>query len=127
MEGAVYFGATAHVSTKLAELRETAQAPKHLLVMARSMNFIDLSGAELWEQERRARQQIGGGLYFHRPRPDVLKMWSKTGFDERLGADHVFHTKDQAIASIFRRLDPEICRTCKVRAFAECRTAPPDD
>jgi len=124
MEGAVYFGATAHVSTKLAELRETAQAPKHLLVMARSMNFIDLSGAELWEHERRARQQIGGGLYFHRPRPDVLKMWSKTGFDERLGTDHVFHTKDQAIASIFRRLDPEICRTCQVRAFAECRTAP---
>jgi sulfate permease, SulP family len=120
MEGAVYFGATAHVSAHLAELRRADDSPKHLLVMSRSMNFIDLSGAELWEQERLARRKIGGDLYFHRPRDEVLKMWQRTGFTERLGPQHIFQTKEEAIATIFAKLDHDVCRRCRVRAFKEC-------
>lgn len=122
MEGAVYFGATAHVSAHLSALRQTPNSPKHLLVMSRSMNFIDLSGAELWEQERLERRKIGGDLYFHRPREEVLKMWQRTGFTERLGPQHIFQTKEQAIATIFAKLDHDICRHCRVRAFKECAT-----
>jgi SulP family sulfate permease len=125
MEGAVYFGATAHVSAHLAELRKDPTSPKHLLVMSRSMNFIDLSGAELWEQERLARLKIGGDLYFHRPREEVLKMWQRTGFTDRLGTHHIFQTKEQAIATIFAKLDHDICRHCSVRAFKECALIEP--
>lgn len=128
MEGEIYFGATAHVSSRLNALRESADAPRHLLVMARSMNFIDLSGADLWEQERQTRKKIGGDLYFHRPRSDVLKMWKRTGFMEKLGEHHIFQTKEQAIATIFAQLDHDICRRCKVRAFRECALVPgPED
>ncbi len=127
MEGAVYFGATAHVSARLAELRRGANSPKHLLVMSRSMNFVDLSGAELWEQERLARRNMGGDLYFHRPRDEVLKMWQRTGFTERLGPDHIFQTKEQAIATIFATLDHDICRQCRVRAFKECASIEPPE
>ena len=122
MEGSVYFGATQHVSQTLIKLREQPHAPKHLLIMARSMNFIDLSGAELWEQELIARRSTGGDLYFHRPRPEVLQMWQRTGFIDRLGHDHIFHTKEAAIDGIFSHLDREICRTCQVRIFKECAT-----
>lgn len=122
MEGSIYFGATQHVSQTLLRLREQSNAPAHLLVMARSMNFIDLSGAELWEQELQARRAAGGDLYFHRPRPEVLHMWQRTGFIERLGHDHIFLTKEDAIAGIFQKLDKNICRTCQVRIFKECAT-----
>lgn len=122
MEGSVYFGAIQHVSQTLIKLREQAHAPKHLLIMARSMNFIDLSGAELWEQELLSRRAAGGDLYFHRPRPEVLQMWQRTGFIDRLGHDHIFHTKEAAIDGIFKQLDREICRTCQVRIFRECAT-----
>lgn len=125
MEGAVYFGATAHVSAHLAALRKGINPPKHLLVMSRSMNFIDLSGAELWEQERLARRKMGGDLYFHRPRDEVLKMWQRTGFIERLGTENIFQTKEQAIATIFAKLDHDVCRRCHVRAFNECALIEP--
>jgi SulP family sulfate permease len=92
--------------------------------MAKSMNFIDLAGAELWEAERRARRSIGGDLYFHRPRPQVTEVWRHTGFAERLGADHVFADKHSAIAAIVPRLDDEICRRCSVRLFEECAERP---
>ncbi len=126
MEGSVYFGAAAHVTQHLAGLRQVPNAPAHLLVMARSMNFIDLPGAEIWEDELKARHAMGGDLYFHRPRPEVLNMWKRTGFEQRMGAGHVFMTKNEAIGHIFTRLDHEKCRQCTARIFSECASIAPD-
>jgi sulfate permease, SulP family len=127
MEGEVYFGATQHVADHLHALRSQPQPQKHLLVMGKSMNFIDLAGAELWEAELAARRAMGGDLYFHRPRPEVIAMWRKTGFTRLLGPEHQFPDKGTAIATIFKKLDPEICRHCSARIFWECSSAPSAD
>jgi SulP family sulfate permease len=124
MEGEVYFGATQHVADTLHALRHAPQPQKHLLVMGKSMNFIDLAGAELWEAELNARRAMGGDLYFHRPRPEVIRLWATTGFTRLLGPEHQFPDKRTAIATIFTKLDPEICRSCKARVFWECQSAP---
>ncbi|MFI5447770.1 SulP family inorganic anion transporter [Polaromonas sp. UC242_47] len=127
MEGEVYFGATQHVADTLHALRHAPQPQKHLLVMGKSMNFIDLAGAQLWEAELNARRAMGGDLYFHRPRPEVLEMWQTTGFTSLLGPEHQFPDKRTAIATIFPKLDPQICRTCTARIFWECRSVPGPD
>lgn len=124
MEGSVYFGATAHVADTLHELRAAPHAPRHLLVMAKSMNFVDLAGAELWQAELRSRRAAGGDLYFHRPRPPVLHTWQRIGFTAELGADHVFPDKRTALATIVPRLDRAICDRCTVRLFEECPPPP---
>ncbi|MBC7648466.1 MAG: SulP family inorganic anion transporter [Vitreoscilla sp.] len=124
MEGEVYFGAVQHVADKLHALRHAANPQKHLLVMGKSMNFIDLAGAELWEQELNARRAMGGDLYFHRPRPEVIAMWKTTGFTRLLGPEHQFPDKRVAIATIFPKLDPQICSTCTARIFWECKSLP---
>ena len=124
MEGEVYFGATQHVADKLHALRHEAKPQKHLLVMGKSMNFIDLAGAELWEQELTERRAMGGDLYFHRPRPEVIAMWQTTGFTRLLGPEHQFPDKRVAIATIFPNLDPQICSTCTARIFWECKSVP---
>ena len=128
MEGEVYFGATQHVADILHALRHEATPPfgvqKHLLVMGKSMNFIDLAGAELWEAELSARRAMGGDLYFHRPRPEVIAMWRKTGFTRVLGPEHQFPDKRVAIATIFNKLDKDICQRCTARIFWECQTVP---
>lgn len=154
MEGEVYFGAVPHVADHLREMRSTPDAAdeakgrsqvsstppagglgqrpgsggqqKHLLVMCKSMNFIDLAAAELWQSELRERRAMGGDLYFHRPRPQVVEFWRHTGFDKELGPDHVFPTKRAAIATIFERLDRAVCAMCTARVFEECaRVEPP--
>lgn len=124
MEGSVYFGAAAHVAERLQALRNPPAAPRHLLIMAKSMNFIDHAGAQLWEDELHKRRAMGGDLYFHRPRPEVLEMWRRIGFLERLGQDHVFPDKEVAIHTIFQRLDPAVCASCTARIFRECPPAP---
>jgi SulP family sulfate permease len=125
MEGEVYFGAVPHVAEQLREMRAPADSARHLLVMCKSMNFIDLPAAELWRQELQTRRANGGDLYFHRPRAPVLEMWQRVGFTRDLGADHIFPTKRIAIATIFDRLDRNICAHCTIRVFEECGTLPP--
>jgi len=124
MEGEVYFGAVSHVSDLLRDLRAPASSPKHLLVMAKSMNFIDLAAAEMWRAELVARRACGGDLYFHRPRAPVLELWQRVGFMAELGADHIFPAKRIAIATIFDRLDRGICAHCTIRVFEECQSLP---
>ncbi|WP_043459097.1 SulP family inorganic anion transporter, partial [Azohydromonas australica] len=124
MEGSVYFGATAHVSDQLQALRDEPRPQMHLLVMAKSMNFIDVAGSDLWRQELHARRAAGGDLYFHRPRPRVVEQWRRDGFLDELGADHVFQDKRSAIRAICGRLEPSICARCTVRVFYECRALP---
>jgi sulfate permease, SulP family len=120
MEGAVYFGATQHIAERLHALRSVAEPQRHLLVMAKSMNFVDLAGDELWRDEMRLRRAMAGDLYFHRPRPPVTQMWQRTGFLDEVGRDHVFPDKRIAIATIVPRLDPGICSRCTVKLFEEC-------
>jgi SulP family sulfate permease len=125
MEGEVYFGAVSYVADQLRDLRAPADAAKHLLVMAKSMNFIDVPASELWREEMITRRSQGGDLYFHRPRPPVLELWKRVGYTDELGADHIFATKRIAIATIFERLDRGICAHCTARVFEECQTLPP--
>ena len=128
MEGSVWFGAVPHVAEHLRALRQRSAAhpevQRHLLVMAKSMNSIDLAAADLWDDELLRRRQAGGDLYFHRPRPPVLALWQRTGFLHRLGADHVFADKHRAIATIVPLLDDAVCARCKVRLFDECSQRP---
>ncbi len=124
MEGEVYFGAVPWVSEQLRDLRAPRESQRRLLVMAKSMNFIDLAAADMWRQELTARRTGGGDLYFHRPRPQVLELWARLGFLHELGSDHVFPSKRAAIASIFPRLDPVVCSRCTVRLYEECQSLP---
>ncbi len=124
MEGSVYFGAVAHVSERLQALRSAPAPARHLLVMAKSMNFVDDAGATLWEQEHLRRRAMDGDLYFHRPRPEVLATWHKRGFLDRLGPQHVFDDKRSAIATIVPQLDGAVCAGCTARVFEECARQP---
>lgn len=120
IEGAVYYGAAGFISQRLHELRSQSRQ-KHLLLMAKSMNFIDQSGAEVWDHELATRRAQGGGLYFHRPRPSVLATWKANGFIAKLGPTAIFDSKQAAISAIFGKLDRKICATCSARIFLECQ------
>ena len=54
----------------------------------------------------------------------VLQTWEQTGFSNKLGPDHIFPTKRQALHTIIGKLSPEICAQCRVRIFEECASRP---
>lgn len=127
MEGEVYFGAAQHVENQLKAYRGTQPGQKHLLVMARSMNSVDLAGLRVWWQEWRLRRQAGGGLYWHRPRTRVIDAVGRANMHGLSSDENVFQTKHDAIAAIVPRLDMNVCRSCRARIFNECAGLPGAD
>ena len=124
----MWIGLVAHVEDHLRGLCDRAAAgtdrQPSLLVMAKRMNTIDLAAAKRWDRERLQRRQLGGDLFFHRPRPQVLSMWARSGFLKRLGEHHVFPGKRSAISAVVSMLDEATCARCRARIFAECAERP---
>jgi SulP family sulfate permease len=120
MEGSVYFGAAEQVSNTLRHYREAHPLQRHLLVMVKSMNFIDHAGERVWRMELEAREKMGGSLGFHRPRSRVIEAWRRSGFLVRLGAHRIFDNKSTALATVVPSLDQMVCADCRARVFMEC-------
>src|SRR5258708_36711667 len=54
-----------HVERHLDTLRERSPGQKHLLLMSKSINFVDMAGAQLLVEEARRRREAGGRLFFY--------------------------------------------------------------
>jgi len=124
IEGSIYFGATDHVETHFETLREVAREQKHLLVVARNINFLDIAGGEVLAREARARRWGGGRLWLEGLRQPAERVLRNGGFLGEIGEDAVFRDKREAVARIFEKLDPGICARCRARIFEECPTRP---
>jgi SulP family sulfate permease len=124
IEGSIYFGAVHHVATHFDTLRRISPAQKHLLLVARNINFVDVAGADLLAAEAATRRRLGGDLYLQGLRQPAQEMLERGGQLEHIGRDHVFGAKDGAIARVFDRLDHAICRRCTARIFVECAKVP---
>jgi sulfate permease, SulP family len=119
MEGSLYFGAVDHVAEYLQQMEERRPSQKHLLVLSKSMNFVDVAGADLLAREGERRRSRGGNLYFYGLRESAAKMLRGAAFAGRFPADTFFATKREAIASIYERLDRKTCESCTARIFEE--------
>ena len=107
--------------------RKHQPGQKHLLLMSKSVNTVDLAGADLLLREARKRRAEGGDLYFYSLRVPVSRMLKECGYLDELGRDHMFRGKRQAFNQVFQRLDRSICATCTARIFEECATIPGPD
>ena len=120
----VYFGSANHIQNRLHYISEK-QGIKHILVVGTGVNFIDMTGAEMIEQESDRLQQKGGGLYFAELKPKVNNFIHRGHFDEHIGAQYFFEKKKHAINKITTvALDHVKCQSCQFRVFDECELPP---
>ena len=124
IEGSVYFGAVGHVRRHLDAVREYSSGQKHLLLMSKSINTVDMAGAELLVEEARRRRAEGGQLYFYSLRKPVEELLERGGYMAEIGGENVFRGKREAIGGVFTRLDRSICARCRARIFEECASVP---
>ena len=126
VDGSLFFGAVDHVKDELEEMRQSASARRHVLLIGSGINFIDVAGAELLAQEADAQKAAGGALYLGNLKPTVGDVLERAGLVDRIGRDRIFATKAEALRGIYPRLDSAICRACTARIFVECQTHLPD-
>ncbi len=121
IDGSLFFGATSHIRESLAAQDQCSPGQKHVAIIAHGINFIDLAGAEYLAEEAERRRSEGGGLYFIGIKDTVQEQLAESGALKTIGGANLFDSKTEAIAALFKRLDPDICKTCNARIFRECR------
>jgi SulP family sulfate permease len=126
IHGSIFFGAVSHVQQALKRVDDRHPDQKHVLLVARSMNFIDVAGAEMLAQEAARRRRIGGGLYLYRIQDKVREFLARGHYLKEIGEDNVFPTKSHPVDSIYPKFDSEICRSCEARIFPQCHVRLPN-
>ncbi len=119
VDGSIYFGALEVVSDFFNNLYENGEV-KHVLIVSKGINFIDLAGATWLSYEAQKWQERGGGIYFCGLKIVSQQILKKGGFRDEIGEENFYPDKLTAIEEIFKKLDKDICKTCEARIFHEC-------
>jgi len=120
IEESLYFGSVAHVREMFRRFREHYPEQKHLLLLTRGINQVDISGAELLCEEVSIRRAMGGDLYMYRLKDAAAKVLKRGSYYTKIGESNIFDSKDEAIRAILKRLNQDICERCEKRIFMEC-------
>ncbi len=124
LDDSVYFGSVTHIGELFRLYREKYPEQKHLLLLTKGINQVDVAGAELLANEASTRRAMGGDFYLYRLKDSAGKILKKGGYLDYIGEANVFDSKGGAIEGVFTKLDKEICRRCKNRIFLECKSVP---
>jgi SulP family sulfate permease len=127
IDRSIYFGSVSYLQSKLQAI-ESGSGVKHILLVATSINYIDMAGAEMLTREAKRLQSLGGGLYIVGLKPGLWQFMAEGGFLKEIGARYFFSGKSEAIRSIYQSLDGTVCAQCRYPVFRECQQqAAPQD
>ena len=124
IDGALFFGAVTYVAERLRLIAKRNPLQKHLLLLVRSVSYLDVAGAEMLAREARMRRAAGGQVYFHQVKEGPMEILRRGGYLDEIGEENLFLSKAEAIGAVFERLDRSICLRCDARIFNECRALP---
>lgn len=120
VDGSLFFGAVDHVQQEIRRLTAPGSGVKHILLIGKGVNFIDVAGVEMLHQEINRLHMMSGDILFSSLKGTVMDELERTGALKLLG-EHRFHdTPRSAIASLIPQLDQDRCATCSKRIFGDC-------
>ncbi len=124
IDGSIFFGAVNHVAEGLDRITKLSPEQAHILIVGGGINFIDVAGCQMLNQEAHRLRLNGRQLYFCSIKGDVVAVMKRGACLKSIGSENVFASKVEAIKKIVPKLDPERCRVCTVRIFNECELMP---
>ncbi|MCG7867403.1 MAG: SulP family inorganic anion transporter [Candidatus Thiodiazotropha taylori] len=115
----IYFGSITHIQKRISKISDV-EGIHHILIVASGINFIDLAGSEALVSENNRLRKRGGGLYFVHLKSSVYEFAAQSCFIKKIGSDHFFDSKTEAIKSIYQKLNRNRCKQCNALLFNEC-------
>ncbi|WP_218951045.1 SulP family inorganic anion transporter [Desulfoluna butyratoxydans] len=119
IDRSIYFGSVGSIRSRIEAMIEKERLT-NMLIVSEGINYIDLAGAEMLVELSDVLKARGGGLYFCNLKTTVFQFIAHVGFIDRIGEDHIFEHKSEAIAAFVARRDEACRRECACRVFREC-------
>lgn len=116
IDGSLFFGAVNYVQEILQSIPEP-----NVLIVADSINFIDISGAEMLGNEVSRRRAFGGELYFVNIKDRVKQVLARCDQLEAIGESATFDSKQVAIEKIYPQLNHDKCKNCQSCIVRPCQ------
>lgn len=126
VDGSLFFGAVDHVQQQIRQLTAPGSGVRHILLVGKGINFIDVAGVEMLHQEINRLERLGGKLMISSLKGTVMDELERTGALKSLGEDHFYETPKTALADLIPMLDRDRCDSCTVRIFSDCPPPPPE-
>ncbi len=103
-DGSLYFANTSYFEDKIQERVALWPNLKYVIVVGDGINQIDATGEEMLAHLSERLKSTGIEMLFSGLKKQVLDVFVRTGFYERLGSDHFFRTEDQALDYAWKQL-----------------------
>lgn len=119
IDGSIYFGAIEKLTNHFSALY--VNNTKYVVIVAHGINFIDLAGAEWLTHEVEKFKSKGGRIIIVGSKMVSLDIMINGGFLDTIGKENFFSDKTSAIAAMHSEVDKEVCSTCDINTFKECK------
>ena len=127
IDGALFFGAVSWVAERLRMIARHNPLQKHLLLLARSVSYLDVAGAEMLAREVRLRRAAGGQVYFHQVKEGPMEILRRGGYRDEIGEENFFLSKAEAIGGGVRSASTATsacaARCASSTSAARCRSS----
>ncbi len=100
-EGPLFFANSSYLEDSIRGIIERKKNLKHILLVSNGINEMDASGEETLSLLVDRIRSRGLDISFSGVNEEVLKVLKRTYLLEKIGHDHIYHTKEQAISKIY--------------------------
>jgi len=121
IDGPIFFASTAKIEKQIRKYEQLFPKQKIKILYIKGVGDIDLAGADFLVSEIKASRQEGGDFHIVAIHQDVVSTLEKTEVLDVLGERHLHPDKSEAIAAAVELASDEICKTCQIRTFLECK------
>jgi SulP family sulfate permease len=103
-DGSLYFANTSYFEDKIQERMALKPKLKYIIVVGDGINQVDATGEEMLAHLAEQLPSAGIELLFTGLKKQVMEVFVRTGFYDRLGASRFFRTDDQALDYAWKTL-----------------------
>jgi len=125
IDGSLFFGSVEHVSNRIEKICKDFNG--HLLLNLSGVNLIDLAGANLLVQEVSRLKEQKIQLMLCNMKKNVRDYLDKGDYNKSLGDAVIYKDEIEAIDELYKLVDLQICSTCALKVFKQCRAAEPEN
>jgi len=122
-DGSLYFANTSYFEDKIMERVSAKPDLRYVIVVGDGINQIDATGEDMLAHLSERLHSSGIEVLFTGLKKQVLDLFTRTGFLDRIGADRLFRTEEQALHFVWKQLGDGHEADCPLNIV--CPVVPP--